>query len=524
MTAGAAPRSPGPSPEDDASEVSRSEALFHASDYAGAFDVLHARNIPAMPIPLLDRALPILLMSGDATLGEEFSVTVLDDVERQTADAAAPIASIVRTYRSEATAEPRRRAVLATAALEGLPAEAPIARHRALAVLLAAKVDIGEGLDGHLLAQMEEVEREIDLVASVDSALAQRGFLAYQVGQLDESRTALRLLKRKARADQQPFIESVFATHLATVDAYAGRLAAAAALLDSYRGETPVSPAAARALGLIALRAADDVAFQEVLLQPTLQGSAIHGAFTRRALTGLGAARREEWREAYSQLSRAQMHARSLGLEEPGRRMWIDVDLARAAIAIGRPGEAARISDNLERLSAGARPILDGMAGRIRGVIAGSDDPAASIAILEESVAALAGAGFPDQLALSLLELGRALTRAERYTDARKALDRARVLTGLTGDRAIGLLVDRALRLTSSDALLAALTSRERQIAFAAARGATSREIAEAGFTSIRTVETQLSSAYRKLGITSRAQLTVLLADHLRERAHDPES
>lgn len=505
---------------DRAETVIEAENRFRASDHAAAFHILDSLEITTLPVQLFDRALPVMLMSSEATTGEEFSMRLLDDIERLTADHDPVVARIVMTYRAEATAIPRRRADLATAALAQLSVDTtPIARHRALAVLLGARVDLGQGLDHELLAQMEEVERHIDLVAPVDSALAQRGFLAYQTGLLDESRTALKVLRHQATADGQPFMERIFAVHLATVDTYAGRLTVAHDLIETFRGDAPLSPAVTRVQGLIALRNADGSALQAVLLQPTLQGSEVHGALVRRALIGLAAARREEWREAYHQLSRSQTDAESLGLDEPGRRMWIDVDLARAAIGIGRPHEAARIADRLEHISQGSRPLIDGAVARIRSLL--SDEDESSIELLEESIALLSGAGFPEQLILSLLELGRRLIASGRFDEARRALDRAGVLAQETGDGALGVLVHRALALASSDALLAPLTSRERQVAAAAARGASSREIAEEAFTSVRTVETQLSSVYRKLGITSRSQLTALLGDHAEERRVD---
>ncbi|WP_243694829.1 LuxR C-terminal-related transcriptional regulator [Labedella populi] len=508
----------GRSPDDDpVQDVRRAEALFRSSEHAAALDILDALDIATLPPSILDRALPLMLMAGEATAGEEFSLRLLGRIERLTAHGDLDASSIVMTYRAEATAEPRRRAELATVALDRLSVStAPVSRHRAIAVLLAAKVDLGQGFDHELLAQMEELERQIDLVAPVDSALAQRGFLAYQVGLLDESRNALALLRRQARIDGEPFMERIFTIHLATVDVYAGRRTAADDLRGVTEADAVLSPAAARASGLIALRGADEAALQAVLLQPTVQGSEVHGALTRRALIGLAAARREQWREAYQQLSIALAHAESLGSQEPGRRMWIDFDLARAAVGTGRRQDARRMTDRLEILSRGSRPLLDGVVIRIHALLAAEEDPPRSVEMLEDSVAVLSGAGFPDQLVLSLLELGRALASLGRFDDARQVLERAHVLAHQTGDLSLGLLVDRAMALASSDAVLAALTTREREIARAAARGASSRQIAEESFTSVRTVETQLSSVYRKLGITSRAQLMFLLADRVR--------
>jgi DNA-binding NarL/FixJ family response regulator len=51
----------------------------------------------------------------------------------------------------------------------------------------------------------------------------------------------------------------------------------------------------------------------------------------------------------------------------------------------------------------------------------------------------------------------------------------------------------------------------ERRVAKLAAEGRTNRDIAQALFVTTKTVEVHLSACYRKLGITSRAQLTAVL-------------
>jgi DNA-binding CsgD family transcriptional regulator len=56
------------------------------------------------------------------------------------------------------------------------------------------------------------------------------------------------------------------------------------------------------------------------------------------------------------------------------------------------------------------------------------------------------------------------------------------------------------------------LTPAERRICRLAARGLRNGDIAQALFISLRTVETHLGHAYRKLDITSRAELSDALA------------
>jgi DNA-binding CsgD family transcriptional regulator len=59
----------------------------------------------------------------------------------------------------------------------------------------------------------------------------------------------------------------------------------------------------------------------------------------------------------------------------------------------------------------------------------------------------------------------------------------------------------------------ASLTPSERRIAAMAAEGLSNRDIAQALFVTLRTVEMHLSNSFRKLGISSRTQLPAALAD-----------
>jgi DNA-binding NarL/FixJ family response regulator len=111
------------------------------------------------------------------------------------------------------------------------------------------------------------------------------------------------------------------------------------------------------------------------------------------------------------------------------------------------------------------------------------------------------------------VDLGAALRRARRPTEAREPLR-----TGLAAARACGALplAERAHEeLTASGARprkivragVEALTSSERRVARMAAEGMTNKEIAQALFVTVRTVEAHLHHAYQKLDISSRGQL-----------------
>ncbi|MEV1017864.1 LuxR C-terminal-related transcriptional regulator [Micromonospora sp. NPDC049751] len=108
------------------------------------------------------------------------------------------------------------------------------------------------------------------------------------------------------------------------------------------------------------------------------------------------------------------------------------------------------------------------------------------------------------------------LEHAHRLVDMNMTGEALKV-AGEVGRRAgvtdtVRLAVDLRARLRSAvrddPARVAGLTARERQIAGLAARGLSDREIAEALVLSVRTVQTHLGRAYRKLAVTSRRDLS----------------
>ena len=119
-------------------------------------------------------------------------------------------------------------------------------------------------------------------------------------------------------------------------------------------------------------------------------------------------------------------------------------------------------------------------------------------------------------MAADLEAIGADLMAAEAATAAGAAYTRAADARRATaaGHRARALL-DRCgpvrSPLLAAGQATATLTSRERDIAVAAARGASSQQIAELLSLSVRTVENHLYRAYAKLGVTSRRELAATL-------------
>ncbi len=186
------------------------------------------------------------------------------------------------------------------------------------------------------------------------------------------------------------------------------------------------------------------------------------------------------------------------------------------ALALAGDRDAAR--ELLERLgrqaaavgSTWARAALD----RARGVVAFAEgDGAGAVAALEQAATAFAQLGFAPDAARARLIAGRAMLRAAQRTAAAEALARARddfaAMGALLWEARAAEELDRA----APGRAAGELTAAESRIAALVAQGRKNREIGQALFMSVATVEAHLTRIYRKLDIRSRSELTRLVAD-----------
>ena len=205
------------------------------------------------------------------------------------------------------------------------------------------------------------------------------------------------------------------------------------------------------------------------------------------------------------------------GAAEFGIARWRTA-AAAAHTALGHQAEAQSLAGEQLALArkAGTAATL-GAALRCYAATAARPEAGPSLA---EAVSLLEATPARYELALALTDLGRHLRLIGHPGQARTPLRRALDLAQRSG---AAPLADQARRellavgarprrtaLTGLDAL----TSAERRVAGLAADGLSNRQIAEHLFITQATVETHLRHAFRKLGITSRAELR--LADYSR--------
>lgn len=118
---------------------------------------------------------------------------------------------------------------------------------------------------------------------------------------------------------------------------------------------------------------------------------------------------------------------------------------------------------------------------------------------------------MPFELARTLLVLGQIQRRRLQRGPARATLQRAVGLFTAMGATPWAERADAELRRTGVRKPRTGLTETEARVAELAAQGMLNREIAAQLFISVRTVESNLGRAYRKLGIASRAELGALM-------------
>jgi DNA-binding CsgD family transcriptional regulator len=165
--------------------------------------------------------------------------------------------------------------------------------------------------------------------------------------------------------------------------------------------------------------------------------------------------------------------------------------------------ERARRAGNLRRI---------GIALRALGTLEQSQSR------LEEAVRVLARSPAQLEHARALVELGGARRRQGERAAGAAALRAGLELATRCGAVRLGERAELELAATGSRSRRDVatgydeLTPSELRVARLAADGRTSREIAEELFVTVRTVNTHLNHAYRKLGINSRKQLADTLA------------
>jgi ATP/maltotriose-dependent transcriptional regulator MalT len=217
-------------------------------------------------------------------------------------------------------------------------------------------------------------------------------------------------------------------------------------------------------------------------------------------------------REAIRELRRLQSFFDNLRPPANGLAPFAWRSLATIALAkLGdRDGALELASEEVAITRRFGDPSKLGMALRALGEVEGGQR---GIALLSEAVDTLTPTPARLEHATALVELGSALRRVGKRGEARERLEEGMDLAHrCAADALVERAHDELLRLGARPRRHAltgvdSLTPSERRVAEMAAEGSSNKEIAQALFVTLRTVEGHLSETYRKLGVESRRQL-----------------
>jgi DNA-binding CsgD family transcriptional regulator len=216
-----------------------------------------------------------------------------------------------------------------------------------------------------------------------------------------------------------------------------------------------------------------------------------------------------DFERAHSHLGPVAEDIVAMGVAEPGViRFWANE--IEALIALGELDEATAAVDRLEQRGGSLdRPWALATGARCRGLLeAARGDLGAADLALERALKEHERLPMPFELGRALLVQGTIRRRAKQKRAARDCLQRALEIfehlgAPLWADRAEAELGRIGLRPPAPSGL----TAGEERVAELVAAGRTNREVADALFISIKTVDSNLSRIYRKLGVRSRTEL-----------------
>ncbi|MBV8290910.1 MAG: helix-turn-helix transcriptional regulator, partial [Mycobacterium sp.] len=395
-----------------------------------------------------------------------------------------------------------------------------------LADVTLARLDCAEGYASRALRRLEKLcalAYTSDATAAHDLAAWPYANQLAVVGRLDDATAQIAEGIGQARREGNAMFLNIWAVFSGIVHLAAGRLSAARAAVESL---PPPQPTGATELDImrtvilaeVAVRTDDRTLLQQMVNDA--RNACPTGSFT----VGRGAAHVL----ALAAWQRDDVHdaMRWLGGDialfgTPVFPYLLDLVIlgARVASAAGDAGLRARVLQATELLERErpAIPLFAGVAEYARGLL--ERDAAALVGAAE----ALESASRPLLYAAAAEDAGTELADADRVDEAiaqfNSAFDTYISCEAFADARRVG----RALRRLGVERRIVAqpraktgwdsLTDSELKVVNLIAQGATNRDAAAQLHLSLHTVKKHLHNAFAKLGINSRAQLTLLMRD-----------
>jgi DNA-binding CsgD family transcriptional regulator len=200
---------------------------------------------------------------------------------------------------------------------------------------------------------------------------------------------------------------------------------------------------------------------------------------------------------------------RRAGYGDPGP-LWWQGDLVETLLALGRADDARRFVAELSIVAdRHHRRFAQAVVARAEAAL--DHDPAAA----QRSIDLLDALGAPFESARSRLVLADLCAESDAVHHLESALIAFERLGAAPWEKRAREALTRTGRspAPSNELNVAVLLSpSEAKVALSVAQGRTNQETAQELYLSVKTVESHLSSVYRKLGVRTRTELAVLLA------------
>jgi DNA-binding NarL/FixJ family response regulator len=504
---------PANAPERLELQLELAEQLHLASDFSAARALLEELRTTLQPGDLRARALLTLVeidywRSGESAataLAEEALADARDPVLKARCHAAVALyAGTVDLPKAAASARE------ALALLEAVPDPDPGLVAAALSARVRADLFLGDGFDRETAMRALTLE-ESGPPATVDTRVVFKlGQWLRYIDDFDGARASLEHAERQAREEGDESSLANILLNRVIVATWAGDLAGAAELaermLDAF-GQQGVGAGAGDLWRAYVDAYAGRVESVREAAAKADPRDPMGTALWSRCL-GLAELAAGETVSADRHLKEALEVFERVAFREPA--VWrVDGDAIEAALAVGDVARAQELLARFEERAARSRiPWSLAVSARCRGLVLaarGELDEAAEA--LERALAEHERCPMPFERARTLLVQGRLQRRLKQKRQARLSLDEARELFAHQGAETWLARVDEELGRVAVRRAPEELSATELRIARLAADGLTNQAIAEQVFVSVKTVESNLKRAYRKLDISSRAQL-----------------
>jgi len=382
-----------------------------------------------------------------------------------------------------------------------------------------ADIEVWTGLEGGFERLREAAALEGDDLAP-DAAWGPTTLLGRALVYVDDLAAARPVLEERyqralAAADEDS--RAILCLHLTELECRAGRLGAARRYAEEGLGvyEASWGDQGQRSLSYARLLAAaheGDVDLARELGEQGLERCREQGdeLFELHHLCALGFLELSlgDPAAAWQWLGEVPERVEACGIRDPGIFLC-HAESGEALIGLGRLDDAeGRLAALEARGRSLDRPRALATAARGQALLAATrGDLDGALAHLDDALVHHERLQVPLERARTLLVLGAVQRRAKRKAAARSALEGSLAIAQRIGAR---LWVERAraeLRRVGGRSRSHGLTPTESRVAALVAEGRTNREVADALFVTVRTVEANLTRIYSKLGVRSRSEL-----------------